>query len=92
MILHSEPTCPEGFFLYPSERDGRTCYANTTSKPPDKAKAILKSCKAENNFLQRPALPSRPDLIDMLKPSARYNCGIWYSCLYIFFQVSQYLA
>ena len=66
------PTCPESFFLYPAEEDGRTCYSNTTGEPPANFDQILQNCKAPDNYLQRPGVPSRPDLIDLIKPAARY--------------------
>ena len=67
------PSCPENFFLYPAEQDGRTCYSNTTGKPTDTVSQILENCKAADNFLQRPAVPTRPELIDLIKPMPRYN-------------------
>ena len=65
------PSCPEDFVLYPAEPDGRTCYANTTDKPPANSSQILQSCLAGDNFLQRPAVPTRPDLIHLIKPEPR---------------------
>ena len=67
------PSCPEDFLAYPAEPDGRTCYANTTNKPPANVSQILESCMAADNYLQRPGLPSRPDLLDLIKPEARYT-------------------
>ena len=71
--MHEGPTCPEGFFLYPAEPDGRTCYAKTTGKPAANVSQILQSCLAADNYLQRPAVPSRPDLIDLIKPMPRFT-------------------
>ena len=70
------PTCPENFIPYPSEPDGRTCYANTTNKPPANVSHILENCMAADNYLQRPGVPSRPEILDLIKPAARYEYHI----------------
>ena len=63
------PTCPPGYFLYPLESDGRTCYSTTTGNSPAAADQLMTSCKASDNSLQRPALPWNPEIIKKLRPA-----------------------
>ena len=72
MICYIGPTCPENFFPFPPEPDGRTCYSRSSGQSPAELQIIAQSCQAADNYLQRPALPNRPDLIELLKPLSRY--------------------
>ena len=69
VICHwNRPTCPSGFFLYPQESDGRTCYSATTGQAAGPAESLATNCLATDNFLRRPGLPWNPDIINKVKP------------------------
>ena len=80
MITPPGPTCPDGYELYPAESDGRSCYSLTSSLADTSEKA-LDSClawpaatgpgPAPDNYLRRPGLPSKRDIIDLLRPGLK---------------------
>ena len=69
VICHwNRPTCPSGYFLYPQESDGRTCYSSTTGQAAAAAASLETNCAATDNFLRRPGLPWNPNIINKVAP------------------------
>ena len=63
-----EPTCPENFFLFARESDGRTCYGSSEDldQSVGPARTVKAKCKVSSNHLIRPGLPSSLELLTLI--------------------------
>ena len=62
------PTCPSNWVINNAEVDGRSCYGTISQSTDVGSINSLKTCKANDKYLQRPALLFDLEILDQLKP------------------------
>ena len=67
-MVISGPTCPSNWVINNGEVDGRSCYGTISQSTDVGSINSLKTCKANDKYLQRPALLFDLEILHQLKP------------------------